>query len=695
MKSRILLLPILFCYCATVGLAFHRPPESEKGALVKVVTTWNSSCSGNNVEAWDNMVRGWYDDITNPWPTPIGHWDRAWWKDGFYHNGNIVDSGFADPSLVSWGRDYLDDTGIDEPDALMVALHGGVSDDGRWFGRVRVDESGSGNCNAYQGHMELDLDLEFLHLSSCNSMNRPVWWGNGWSSSFKRVRQIDGFHGWMWISTSFTGRYKDFADDSFDSGGIAMAWMDNLYINNVSGSDDECPCARGVGATESDLWNRMFHEQYDWQADSDPTPNVHGIIYIRNCDPSGESPLPPAGPEDEAGAPIMIPPPQDPWGIRDYEMALDQILPATIPSQIIKVADGRDWLADMSVAKISGAAGDSERLTEIFEGEGLLMAMNKAETKVVKMDMNRGRLRYLNSERTFDYLHSPHQALNEKEAIQLAFGALADLGVPEQEWGDPDVATVGGENQDGNGKNHEVFDVENFVTLPRMVNGFPVFDSFARVAISNKGQAARMMVFDWPQFKLKYKGDLVLRSRNDIRNRLAVQLFSAYNGAPVQPRSAQLGYFRVGLYYIPMMRVAVLDEFIGRLFDEPAVQGSEDDKDLDGVPDGQDNCPLTANPDQKDSDKDGIGDACDNCRETYNPDQADEDRDGLGDACDTNQDEDIDEPACGDADHPSPPGDNNFDCRVDLKDLAITAAHWLVDCMTDPSHPGCQTQVGL
>ncbi|MBN1125939.1 MAG: thrombospondin type 3 repeat-containing protein [Sedimentisphaerales bacterium] len=693
MKSRILLLVIVFSYCATAG-AFHRPPESEKGALVKVVTTWNSSCSGNNVESWDNMVRGWYNDITNPWPTPIGHWDRAWWKDGFYHNGNIVDSDFADPSIVSWGRDYLDDTGIDEPDALMVGLHGGVSDDGRWFGRVRVDESGSGNCNAYQGHMELDSDLEFLHLSSCNSMNRPVWWGNGWSTSFKRVRQIDGFHGWMWISTSFTGRYKDFADDGFDSCGIAMAWIDNLYINNVSGSEDECPCARGVGATESDLWNRMFHEQYDWQADSDPTPNVHGIIYIRNCDPAGESPLPPSEPPAEPDSTTILPPPADPWDIRAYREVLDKILPAAIPSEIIKVPSGQDWLAEMAVPKVSGAADDQERLTEVFQEGGVTYAQNKAETKVVKMDLNRGRIRYLNAERTFDYLTSPRQAVDEKEAMQLALNALGNLGVPDAEWGNPDVATVGGES-DSNAKSNEVFDVEQLVTLPRMVKEFPVFDSFARVAISNKGEATRMMVFDWPQFKLKWNGDMGLRSRTDILNRLAAQLLNAYNGAPVQARSAQLGFSRVGPDYVPMMRVAILDEFIGRLFDEPAIQGLEDDKDMDGIPDSQDNCPNRANTDQLDSDKDGVGDVCDNCIEEPNPDQADEDRDGLGDVCDTNQDEDIDEPACGDADHPSPPGDNNFDCKVDLKDLSIMAAHWLLDCMSNPDNPGCQSQGGL
>jgi Zn-dependent metalloprotease len=79
-----------------------------------------------------------------------------------------------------------------------------------------------------------------------------------------------------------------------------------------------------------------------------------------------------------------------------------------------------------------------------------------------------------------------------------------------------------------------------------------------------------------------------------------------------------------------------------------ACDPSEDgDLDNDTVIDTKDNCPLTANPDQKDSDKDGDGNACDpdddgdgfsndndNCPFTANKGQKDSDKDGTGDACD-------------------------------------------------------------
>jgi hypothetical protein len=64
------------------------------------------------------------------------------------------------------------------------------------------------------------------------------------------------------------------------------------------------------------------------------------------------------------------------------------------------------------------------------------------------------------------------------------------------------------------------------------------------------------------------------------------------------------------------------------------------DWDEDGVVNTEDNCPVTANPDQLDDDQDGVGDACDNCMTTVNPDQDDTDGDGMGDACDPDIDDD-------------------------------------------------------
>ncbi|CAM1369581.1 conserved hypothetical protein [Tenacibaculum sediminilitoris] len=72
---------------------------------------------------------------------------------------------------------------------------------------------------------------------------------------------------------------------------------------------------------------------------------------------------------------------------------------------------------------------------------------------------------------------------------------------------------------------------------------------------------------------------------------------------------------------------------------------SDGDEDGDGVLNGVDNCPNTANADQADADNNGIGDVCqdtdgdgildinDNCPNTANANQTDADNNGIGDAC--------------------------------------------------------------
>lgn len=266
-------------------------------AKMYAVTTWNAGCSGSTRSSWDDMADAWYDDITNAgtniWGWCIsGHCSDAYSRDGRMVNGNMVNSYFADATRVSFGNDGPH---LDDGDAVLVAMHGADVNNG-WSGSLRVDEAGSGDCKIRTAEMEIgDSDLEFLHLSSCHSMDDNMW-GN-WEKSMAHAHQIDGFHGLMWIGSGLVSDYADFSDDAF-GGSIADAWLDNLYYNNAFGTgnvDDQCPVAFAVGSNATDAQTRLLNERYDYVYSDPPHSTTTGAgtiwatTYIAGCDPQDEN----------------------------------------------------------------------------------------------------------------------------------------------------------------------------------------------------------------------------------------------------------------------------------------------------------------------------------------------------------------------------------------------------------------------
>ena len=260
-------------------------------AKMYAITIWNAGCSGGQRDAWDDMVQAWYDEITDAGTSVFGiclwgHCGEAFTRDGSLVNSTNRNSRFADSSLVSFG---VDSSNLDEADAAMIGTHGADSA-GVWVGSMRVDEAGAGDCNLRRDEMELgDTDLEFLHLSSCNSMDANQWSGSWWRA-FRGLHQVDGFHGFMWIGNGLIGNYENFADDAFD-GSIADAWLDNHYVVDISGSDDQCPVAYAVGANQADAINRLHTERYD-NVFGDPTAVAWWqVTYVGGCDPANETAL--------------------------------------------------------------------------------------------------------------------------------------------------------------------------------------------------------------------------------------------------------------------------------------------------------------------------------------------------------------------------------------------------------------------
>jgi hypothetical protein len=657
-------------FCASTAVPAAVPPQSERGAYVRAVSMWDypagsKHCDGSARPSWDGMAMGWYYDLTNGYPAPNGHGSRAWWRDGTQRDGYIVDSQFVDPDLQSWGKDYMDDK-ADEPDALMVTMHGGNAFDGRWIGTVRVNEYGDdgtlNNCGAYQGHMEFgDTDLEFLHLSSCTSMDQDDWYPN-WASSFKGVHQIDGFHGIMYINEGYIDDYRDFSDDAFDTS-IGISWVENLYDFRSAGQN-QCPVAlgAGVGANgQSSAWDRLVHERYDNVYADPTTPTWYGVVWVGGCDPKSGFPLPTIGatpvaprasspsakPQEglagSGGAADELPPiDRTARTLADYVAQVDAALPA-IPSAILAAAPGPDWMASVNVALVASAIGDAPPDTIVSDGtrtEG----RDAADTKVTKLDTARGRVRYINRLRHLDWDTDPHSAWSATASLAMVEGAINVLGVPAAERAPARVDTLQGQDYDAGSASsipHSALELERWVTYERTVNGFPVEQSIVRGAVSNNGQIARLHV-RWPRFRLR--SGLTLRPRQDVVNELAARIQQDEFGAAVN-LEIELGYVPSGADYIPAAVATLDDVYSAEIVYVPLVD-IPPDRDFDAVADADDNCVEDRNPGQEDSDRDGVGDACDNCPSTFNPGQEDGDAsdgsanppDGIGDACDEVED---------------------------------------------------------
>ena len=259
-------------------------------AKMYAISIWNAGCTGGQRDDWDNMVDAWYDEITNDGFSIFGwcvwgHCDDAFSRDGRVVNDSIANSWFADRDVVTWGSDT---SRLDEGDAVMIGTHGADSSN-VWSGTMRVDEAGAGDCSLRRDEMQIgDSDLEFLHLSSCNSMDANQW--TSWWQAFSRAHQVDGFHGFMWIGSGLISNYRDFASDAFD-GSISDAWLDNHYVPDVSGTDDQCPVAYAVGADQRDAVNRLSNERYN-QVFADPSSiGWWQVTYIAGCDPANENAL--------------------------------------------------------------------------------------------------------------------------------------------------------------------------------------------------------------------------------------------------------------------------------------------------------------------------------------------------------------------------------------------------------------------
>ena len=258
-------------------------------------TQWPAPCSASTRNAWDNMGDAWYDEITNTGFVIFGiclwgHCDKAYSRDYRKVNGDLNGDYFMEKLLFANGQDRNNNR-LDEADAALIFTHGAdVSN--HWRGNMRQKDS-NGDCyiNADEELRVGDYDLEFLHLSSCNSLEDNQL-GNaikifGYPNNQRRLHLLTGFHGCMWIGNSFIDDYSDFADDAFDMS-IGAAWMQNMYRTNINGEHTQCPVAYAIGESSADCLDRLTTEQYDAVKADPSSVGAYCYYYYADCDPACE-----------------------------------------------------------------------------------------------------------------------------------------------------------------------------------------------------------------------------------------------------------------------------------------------------------------------------------------------------------------------------------------------------------------------
>lgn len=294
MKAReFMLLTMLFVLAAT-GVNQVQAAGGTYEAQLYAITQWTDTCYGGSRSWWDDMGDAWYDEITDSgfswsffgidlcfW----GHCDDYFTRDRRWVNGGMSGDEFTEENSFVCGTDR---TYPDEGDAVMIATHGG--DDGEyWRGLMRYKDC---NNDCYiNGRDELrvgDFDTEFLHLSSCHSLDDNMIGRAYRQFGSLRLHQLHGFHGCMWIGSSMVNDYEDFAEDAFDTS-IASSWMENMYRENINGQYTQCPVAYGVGTTANECLSRLANERYN-NVYSDPSDvGYYCYYYYSECDPACES----------------------------------------------------------------------------------------------------------------------------------------------------------------------------------------------------------------------------------------------------------------------------------------------------------------------------------------------------------------------------------------------------------------------
>ncbi len=205
-------------------------------------------------------------------------------------DNSIYASEITDANDCTWGEDHTAQN-LDDGDGTLIVTHGAARPSGNptyWRARLSSDSGNGGNdtCASRSTNMTLgDNDAEFVHAASCHSADWSLF-SVGYNAMDDRLHQFGGFHGLSW--TNGMGGIDDFPEDGFTSaGGLSIAWIENMTVWNVSGSDDQCAVSLVQGNNATDATNRKNYEDYDPGQYLDPSGGWTKFHFYCNCSPAG------------------------------------------------------------------------------------------------------------------------------------------------------------------------------------------------------------------------------------------------------------------------------------------------------------------------------------------------------------------------------------------------------------------------
>jgi len=292
--------------CAAVLVSAAMVPNAhalyvEMLAIGDFVPTSVGGCGSDDRSSWPGMAQAWWDEMG-----ARGHYKGPSSSPYRYVNGNMTLRRFCDTSFNGSCQDAY--PYADWGDATIIATHGWDAGD-RWGARMRYPWNGICSMEAGGSSDQVrwgDSWIVFAHLSSCQSADDDNLDGirnamqDLTTSSSRRAHQWDGFHGIMWISSSYNGNYRETAKDGH-AVSVAYSWVTNHYKSNSQDCawydpfnwygtcQDQCPIAYSISTTTDNATTRLWNERYNFVYSDPPGNSAYAYMYYGGCNPTGET----------------------------------------------------------------------------------------------------------------------------------------------------------------------------------------------------------------------------------------------------------------------------------------------------------------------------------------------------------------------------------------------------------------------